>query len=92
VRTLAGGANETLDLNGVLIDGLGGTVVLHEGEAHRDLQPGRAGPHRRRRRDERLHLPVRQRDRRDQGQAGRLLLLFAPDANGYGVTPRPPTS
>jgi hypothetical protein len=86
VRTLAGGANETLDLNGVLVDGLGGTVTFTKvklvaiyNPGAQDLTVGGAATNG-------FISIVGSATDVIKVKPGGLLLLWAPDANGYGVT------
>lgn len=87
VRNLAGGANETLDLNGVLVDPLGQVVAFTKikliciyNPGAQDLTVGGAAT------NGFISFCGSATDV-IKVKPGGLLLLFAPDANGLGVTP-----
>lgn len=86
VRNLAGGANETLDLNGVLVDALGQTVaftkikaILISNPGAQDLTVGGAATN---------GFIAFCGSATDviKVKPGGFLLMYAPDANGLGVT------
>jgi hypothetical protein len=89
-RTLTTGANETLDLNGVLVDAVGQSVAFTKVKLLYHPQQGHDDPHGRRRRFQRFVSPFGSATDVVKVPAGGMLLLYAPDANGFAVTPRPP--
>lgn len=85
-RTLTTGANETLDLNGALLDALGNSVtftkvkiLMIRNKGTTVLTVGGAATNG-------FVSPFGTATDTVKVQPGGMLLLFAPDVNGYGVT------